>query len=78
MAQPHPRTALCFISLLKSLILAGMLQYLAVTSSTFKLLLIINATTRSPSPLNTHSPRAMHHRLGLALLVSRPLRLIII
>jgi hypothetical protein len=28
-----------------SLILAGMLQYLAVTSSTFQLLLIINATT---------------------------------
>ncbi len=47
-----------------------------VTSLTFQLLLIINATTWIPSPLNAHSPRAMHHWLGLALLVSRLLIII--
>jgi hypothetical protein len=44
-AQIHPRSALCFISLIKSLNLAGLLQYLVITSLTFQLLLIINATT---------------------------------
>ncbi len=73
--SPSSQISSLFISLIKSLILAGMLQYLAVTSSTFQLLLIINATlaTWGPSPSNAHSPRAMHCRLGLALLVSRPL-----
>jgi hypothetical protein len=64
--------ALCFISLIKSLNLAGLLQYLVITSLTFKfqleLLLIINTTTWNPSPSNAHSPRAMHHWLELVLL----------
>ncbi len=43
------RWALCFISLIKSLNLAGLLQYLVVTSLTFQLLLTINATNWSQS-----------------------------
>jgi hypothetical protein len=43
-------------------------QYLRVTSCTFLLLLINNATTWSPSPSNAHSPRAVHCWLMLVLL----------
>ncbi len=70
-AQIHPRLALCFISLIKSesLNLAGLLQYLEITYLTFQVLLIINTTTWTPGPSNTHSPRAMHHWLGLVLLL---------
>jgi hypothetical protein len=41
-AQPQPRSALCFISLIKSLNLAGLLEYFAVTFSTFQSLIIVN------------------------------------
>ncbi len=49
-AQLHPKSALCFISLIQYLNFAGLLQYFAVISLTFQLLLIINAPTRSQSP----------------------------
>jgi hypothetical protein len=64
---------ICFISLIQYLNFAGLLQYFAVISSTFQLLLIINAPTWSPSPSNTHSLSTIHCLLLLVLLVSRPL-----
>ncbi len=44
-AQPQPRSALYFISLIKFLNLAGVLELFAVTSSTFQSLLQVPITT---------------------------------
>ncbi len=59
-----PYQFFCFISLIKFLSLAGLLEYFV---------LIINRQTWSPSPSHSTLQHTPHSRLGLVLLVSRQL-----